>query len=177
MSIEKYLEDVHVPSGQPGPFTFKLKHDIKKRLLLRKRRQMTLYRVAKYANVLLFLAVAFMIVNPDYAVQINRTFTGNPEPQEQTMHAEQQDDKLPLTEEGTYLGSGSGLGSGSISSRIVPVSTGGQASASSSFQIMELSELEENKPYIIRKFRDNNNRSVYLVNEMIPPESRIRRAY
>ncbi len=176
MSIEKFLDQVNTPNNHPGPIAVKLKYDIKKRILLRKRKQQQLFTIAKYANVILLLFVVSMIINPDYALVINRTFTANTDPKEQSLHAETQDDNLPLSEEGVYLGSGLSARSNN-QSHIIPVSTGGQAAGSSSFQIMDLSELEDNTPYIIRKINDRNNRSIYFVNEIATLENRSRIPY
>lgn len=179
MSIEKYLDGVEVPQGSPGPYSVKLKYDIRKRLLIKQRNRERLFIIFKYINILLFLLVALIVYKPDYAVLINETFAAKdsselpvadklPEPS-----AAPQKDDLHFLGEGVALGSQQFSGTGSLS-RAVPVSTGPQTPPS--FQIMELSQLKENTPYMIRKVKGSNDNFIYFVNEIAVGEDIPQRA-
>jgi len=70
--------------------------------------------------------------------------------------AEQRQSEIVLPGEGRYLG---------YSHQV------SQSAGTSPYQIMELSQLNEETPYLIRKVRDRNNRYLYFISEVDNPRS------
>jgi hypothetical protein len=159
MSVEKYLENVKFTEVNPGPFSVRLKYNLKNYCYeQRRKRDIFLRTSSKLALVMLVLASA-MIYKPDLAANLHENLlckTGilsNDLAEEEQLIAERRQAEIDLPDEGRYLGMWHA------------VSTGGNA-GNLPYGIMGLSELTEEKPYIIRKVRDRNNRYIYIVNEV-----------
>ncbi len=174
MSIEKYLNNIRVPEKHPGPFSVRIKHDVKKRLVARRKRKDQFFLVMGSFCLILFLFSGYLLYNPHYAASLHNNvlvktgFLGNNNEDSAQIDAERLQAEMPLTETGRYLGSQSF--SPTTSSRLRPVSTIPSESASS-YQIMELSQLEEGTPYIIRKVKNGTNSYIYFINEIATEDS------
>ena len=162
MSIEKYLNNIKVPINHPGPFSVKLKHELKTELFIRRRKRDRILVASSSLSIGLFAVLVFIVFNPTAASQIHDTVlvqtglvqAGEADIQQQL--AEQRQFEIDLPDEGRYLG---------FSHQV------SQSNSANNYQIMELSELDEETPYLIRKVRGSNNRYIYLISEVENPRS------
>lgn len=158
MSVEKYLKNIQLPEENPSSFSARLKYNLKNQFYERRRKRELYLRITSHLGLLLFILVAVMVYKPNLAAVLHDNIlckTGilnNETIDEEQLLAEQRQAEIELPDEGRYLGMRHN------------VSTAG--SANFPYQIMELSDLPEEKPYIIRKVRDRNNRFIYIVNEI-----------
>ncbi|MBW6516332.1 MAG: hypothetical protein K0B81_06940 [Candidatus Cloacimonetes bacterium] len=158
MSVEKYLENIETPEIDPGPFSVRLKYNLKNYLYERRRKRETFLKLTSNVGIFLFIMTSIMIYKPDLAASLHDNLlcktgiisTGQID--EEQLMAERRQAEIDLPEEGTYLG--------------WRYYTSSSMNSSSPYQIMELSDLPEETPYVIRKVRDRNNRYVYIVSEM-----------
>jgi len=163
MSVEKYLENIELPEENPGPFSVRLKYNLKNQLYERNRKREMLQRFSSNLALLMFVLVSLMIYRPNLAASLHdnllcRTGIINGESEDEQLLAEQRQADIELPEQGRFLGMAH------------TVSTSGRGY--SPYQIMELSDLPEETPYIIRKVKDSNNRHIYIVTEIEAVDNR-----
>ena len=158
MSVEKYLENIEIPDVNPGPFSVRLKYNLKNCFYERRRKRELYLKATSNVGIFLFLLLSFMIYKPDLAASLHDNIlckTGiitNNEIEEEQLLAEKRQAEIELPHEGTYLG--------------MRYYASTASAGNSPYQVMELSDLPEETPYIIRKVRDGNNRYMYIVSEI-----------
>lgn len=160
MSVEKYLKNIKEPEIKPGPFSVRLKYNLKNYLYEKRRKREIYLTVTSRMGIVLLIAVSFMVYNPQLASSLHENLlarTGiinqSQEEERQQLIVERRQSEIELPEDGRYFGMRHNVSTGS-------------SSDSNPFQIMELSDLPEDIPFIIRKVRDNNNRVIYIINEI-----------
>jgi len=176
MLIEKYLNNIAVPDGHPGPIAVKMKYDIKNRLVQHRKRKEKVHLATSSLSLVMLLFVGLLLYNPDFAFNINdnlSTALSNfssirlSSLDKEQLEAERLQAHLPLTDSGNFIGTQTFDPENSTTSSLpgfIPVSS--VSETESSYQVMELSQLNEDTPYIIRKVKDENNRYVYIVNQI-----------
>ena len=157
MSVEKYLENIKIPDESPGPFSVRLKYNLKNTYYEKIRRRDMMLKFTSHAGILMFVALSVMIYKPTLAASLHdnllcRTGLITSTDEDDQLIADRRQAEIELPENGHYLG------------MRYNVST--SATGNLPYQIMELSDLPEERPYIIRKVRDRNNRIIYIVNEL-----------
>ncbi len=159
MSIEKYLESVRLPNTQPGPYSVKLKYDLKSKFVAKQRRKSVYLTGFSFASVTLLVFLSLIVYKPEIAISLHHAVLNNTEMinnenlSEEQLIAEQRQAEIELPYEGNYLGR-----QYQVSSSTHP--------AEVPFRIMELSQLEDETPYIIRKVKDSNDRHIYFISEV-----------
>ncbi|MFA5497967.1 MAG: hypothetical protein WC327_00230 [Candidatus Cloacimonadia bacterium] len=159
MSVEKYLENIRVPEVHPCPFSVRLKHNLRRSIYEKRRRVELTLKVTSSLGIVVSIFTIVMIYNPSLANNLHNNLlykTGVVKTEaidfEQLLAEKRQTEiELPL-DQGIALGMKQNVSQGFED---------GQA-----FQVNELSELPEEKPYIIRKVRDKNNRTIYLISDV-----------
>ncbi len=157
MSVEKYLENVKVPQVKPGPFSVRLKYNLKNYCYEQRRKRDFFLTITSKLAFVLFIFVAVMIYKPELAANLHDNLLSKTgiidNMDEEQMLAEKRQAEIELPNRGRYLG------------MMHNVSTSG-SSDNNPYRFMELSDLAEEKPYMIRKVRDRNNRYIYIINEL-----------
>jgi|SRR5690554_3418768 hypothetical protein len=164
MSVEKYLENIKLPEDSPGPFSVRLRYNLKNQLYERHRKRERLQKFVGNLALVMFILVSVMIYRPNLAATLHDNLlcrTGiinNGNEDEKQLLAEQRQAEIELPDQGRFLGMAHS------------VSTSGRGY--SPYQIMELSDLPEETPYIIRKVKDSNNRHIYILTEIEAVDNR-----
>jgi hypothetical protein len=102
--------------------------------------------------------MSVVIYKPDLAASLHENLlckTGiisNDQVEDEQLLAERRQAEIELPDEGRYFG---------MRHNVATSNTGDNP-----YQIVELSDLTEETPYVIRKVRISNNRYVYIVSEM-----------
>ena len=158
MSVEKYLDNVETPEINPGPFSVRLKYNLKNYFYERRRKREIYLKLTSNVGIFLFVMVSVMVYKPDLAASLHENLlckTGiisNDQIDEEQYLAEQRQAEIELPDAGRSFG---------MRYNVATTST-----TDNPYQIMELSDLTEETPYVIRKVRVSNNRYVYIVSEM-----------
>ena len=139
MHIDKYLCDVEQPDFLPGPFSVRLKYEIKQKFF--DKRNVNYFHLAYSGTIFgLLLICSFLVLKPDTASTINKIVFGN---QTETL------DMLLLSDKDIDLSN--------YSSNIRTVSSDINST---------LPFIEEDKSYLIHKFRDHQNKTLIYISEV-----------
>ncbi len=156
MSIKKYLENVHVPDTPPGPYSVRLKYELKKEFFERKHSWYPAFATA--AATIMFALVMGFVARPDLAHNLHYVFVGEQETPvelalEESMNEPIETPEPFLTEEDIYL----------ANQRV-----GNEAVVTDSIQgdVAGFPHLVEGKSYIIRRDTDEKQGNVYYINEV-----------
>jgi len=145
MHIDKYLCDLEAPFYQPGPFSVRLKYELKQAFF--DRRSGSIIHFAYSTAIFSLLIVCTLLVfRPYTAHQINSFVFGG---QETTL------DMLLLTENDIDISN--------FPSNVRAVSQ--ELNSALPF-------LEEDKPYLVHKFRNHENQMLIYISEVRPRQSR-----
>ena len=140
MHIDKYLCDYETPDFQPGPFSGRLKYELRQSFFT-KRNLSSLHIAYTSALLCLLLLCSVFVLNPQVAQSLNYYVFGNLNDDSQ--------DVLLLPERDIDLSQ--------YPSNIRTVSTTSNQS---------LPFIEEDKSYIIHKFRNCDNKTLYYISEI-----------
>ncbi len=156
MSIKKYLENVRVPETPPGPFSVRLKYELRKEFFERKRSWYPAFATA--AAAMMFLLVMGFVMRPDFAHNLHYAFAGEKEVVEEVAQIEPGEVMVDapepfLTEEDIYL----------ANQRIGNVSV---VNDSVQGEVAGFPHLVEGKSYIIRRGTDEKKGNVYYISEV-----------
>ncbi len=156
MSIKKYLENVHVPDTPPGPFSVRLKYELKKEFFERKRSWYPAFATA-FASVMFLLIMGF-VARPDIAHNLHYVLVGEEEQPIEVALEDLQETELDtpepfLTDEDIYL----------ANQRIGNVSVVGDSTQG---EVAGFPHLDEGKSYIIRRGTDEKKGNVYYISEV-----------
>ena len=139
MLIDRYLCDIDTPYFQPGPFSVRLKYELKQSFFDKKSSK-TLHLAYASAVLSLFVVCSLLVVRPHTAQRLNSLVFG-----EQTSTL----DMLLLTE--------SDIDVSNFPSHIRRVSH--QMNSSLPF-------IEEDKSYLLHKFRNHDNKTLIFISEV-----------
>ena len=155
MPIDKYLCNVNLPEFQPGPFSVRLKYELKQNLF-DKRRSLGFFHFAYSGAIfgLLLLCIMF-VVNPQTANKLNTIVFG--EQEDHTL------DMLMLAERNMELST--------ISNYSHQIRTVSSNSCS------PLPFIQENRMYVIYKFTNPDNQTLVYFNEIRPRDLFTRRDF
>lgn len=137
MSMKKYLESIHCPQYQPGPYGVRLKYELQKEFF-GKKQKLSVFPVFSYFAALFFFTLfILMALKPEFAQRVQLVF--NPAPdfdlQMQGVNIEPRRSKV-LVSGGMVIGSD------------------------------DLSNLDSQKSYIIRRVNASDNGEMFYVNEV-----------
>lgn len=141
MSLSKFLSEIKKPDTLPGPFAIRLRYELRNEFMTIKKTSVSTIVSTSF----LFVCVAVIglfILKPQVAQSAHNFISGQ----------EKKNDFMVLSNEGTYLGE-SPSSMKAVSQNQTVDTTG-------------ISLLEEDKTYVIRKIKDNNNRSIYYISEI-----------
>jgi len=145
MSIEKYLESIKIPEKHPGPFAVRLKYQLQKEFFESRRRSYFFPAFATTAAMLFLLLASMFIIKPELAENVHYAIWKD------------QDQKLEnilFVDEGEFIGQKSKTGT-------VPNTFDGEF-----YQVSDLSKLDKNKSYIIKKVQAKKQDNVFYVSEI-----------
>ncbi|HOQ80448.1 MAG TPA: hypothetical protein PL063_01770 [Candidatus Cloacimonadota bacterium] len=138
--LSKYLCSVNKPEFQPGPFSVRLKYELKNKFLEQKQSRLLPTISVSLVSVLTVM-LSLLIIKPQTAYRLNRLVFDNNKDIDYLLFNSQ--------EETDYS---------NLSSQIRPVATNMQNSP--------LSMIEEDKSYILHKLRDSSNRTIFYISEV-----------
>ena len=145
MPIDKYLYDIEIPDFTPGPFAIRLKYEMKQVIFYE--RNKPFYHIL-YASALLslsFICVLF-VFKPSAAQSLNHLVFKSAQPEDfDLIYAEESD--IDLSKYATNV-----------------KAVTGNANASFPF-------IEEDKSYLVHKFRSNENKMLIYFSEVRKPQT------
>lgn len=144
MSIEKYLDNIKFQDIHPGPFAVRLKHEMKSHFFYNRNRSLFFPALSASFGLLMFIFTTGLIIRPDVASKIHYAFN----------RAEKRQMEIEFSNEGHLLGSY--RQENSISSNNIHYTS----------SINDIPNLDENKTYLIKRLRDENNRFFYFIKEV-----------
>jgi len=147
MSIEKYLENIKLSDKHPGPFSVRLKYQLQKEFFEKRSRFGVLSLVTSAAAFVFFIMSTVFVVNPTVAQSIHYVFNKNAD---ETNRLE----NIVFVDEGEFLGQKSRYGN-------QPNTIQGEF-----FKVSDLSNLDKNKSYIIKKVQGRSESNVFYVSEI-----------
>ena len=145
MHIDKYLCDLEAPFHKPGPFSARLKYELKQAFFDRRTGNAVHYAYSS-AIFSLLIVCTLLVFKPYTAQRINSFVFGG---QDNTL------DMLLLTENDIDISN--------FPSNVRAVSH----DLNSAFPF-----LEEDKPYLLHKFRNHENQMLIYISEVRPRQSR-----
>jgi len=145
MHIDKYLCDVETPCSQPGPFSNRLKYELKQTFFDRRFSNIIHYIYSIAIFCLLFVCSVF-IFNPHAAHKVNSIVFGE---KDSTL------DMILLTENDIDISN--------FPANIRTVSN--QMNSALPF-------IEEDKSYLVHKFKNHENKTLIYISEVRPKHSR-----
>ncbi len=148
MSMKKYLENVRVPEFPPGPFSVRLKYELKKEFFDRRRSWFPAFSAAVAALMLALLVT--VVIQPDLADRVHYAFI----PQVATQTVAQGESHGKLLSDAEYR---------QTVQRLHTIASEGRSPA---IQVRDLQDLDTDKSYLIRRTTDDGNRSIYFVSEI-----------
>ncbi len=138
--LSKYLCSVNKPDFQTGPFSVRLKYELRNKFFEQK--QSRLMPVISLSLVsVLTLMVGMLIIKPQTALKLNQLAFN---------HKDNMDYLLFNSDENVDFSN--------IADHIKPVS--------SDLQNSPLSMIEEDKSYILHKMKDDSNRTIFYISEV-----------
>lgn len=150
MSMRKYLESIQTPDVPPGPFSVRLKYELKKEFFEHRRRSW--FPALSTAAAMLMLALLVtVVVQPDLADSVHYAFT----PQEDTTAIASADET-----------SGQFLSDEDYRQTVERLQAMASESRSPAVQVGDLQDLDPDKSYLIRRTTDGSDRNIYFVSEI-----------
>ncbi|MDD4155924.1 MAG: hypothetical protein PHY08_05060 [Candidatus Cloacimonetes bacterium] len=140
MHIDKYLCNVEKPEFLPGPFSVRLKYELKQKYF-DKKNGLSLHYIYGTTLASLLVICAFLVAKPHTAQSINNFVFGDTK--EETL------DMLLLSEHDIDLSN--------YPNSIRTVSSENNST---------LPFIEEDKSYLIHKFKDQNNKTLIYISEV-----------
>ncbi|MCB5250949.1 MAG: hypothetical protein RBS16_03310 [Candidatus Cloacimonadales bacterium] len=138
--LSKYLCSINKPEFQPGPFSVRLKYEMRNKLFENKQSKLMPVISISLVSVLTIM-LTMLILKPNTAYKINSFVFDNKKDIDYLLFNSQ--------DGGDFSG---------ISDHIKPVSANIQGSP--------LSMIEEDKSYILHKLRDSSNRTIFYISEV-----------
>ena len=138
MPIDKFLCNIDLPDFQPGPFAVRLKYEIKK-LYFERRLSRAMHYVYSSAILGLFVLCMTLVLHPQTALRMNNYVFKN------------SDDALDML---------------LLPERDIDISNFPSNIRTVSADVNSLPFIEEDKSYLIHKFRNHENRTVIYVSEV-----------
>ena len=145
MPIDKYLSDIETPDFSPGPFAIRLKYEMKQVIFFE--RNKPLYHFI-YSTAILSLSVIclLLVLKPQTAQSLNLLVFKGEQPEDiDLIYAEESEIDLSK-----------------YASNVKAVSS----NANTSFPF-----IEEDKSYIVHKFRNHENKMLIYFSEVRKPQS------
>jgi hypothetical protein len=143
MHIDKYLCDVNLPEFQPGPFAVRLKYELKQSFFDKRKTAWMFHFVYSTAILGLLAICIFLVVNPHVANNMNTIVFGEQETTESSL------EMLLLAE------------------RDIDVSnfpSGIRTVSSNTYSPLPF--IEENTVYVIYKFTNEYNQTLFYINQI-----------
>jgi len=148
MHIDKFLCDIEAPFHQPGPFSARLKYDLKRNFFDRRQGKAIHYAYSS-AIFSLLIVCTLLVFRPYTAQKVNSFVFGNGDTNTTTL------DMLLLTENDIDISN--------FPANIRPVTH--QLNSALPF-------IEEDKSYLLQKFRNHENKMLIYISEVRPRQSR-----
>ncbi|MCD4829301.1 MAG: hypothetical protein K8R90_07760 [Candidatus Cloacimonetes bacterium] len=146
--MRKYLESIKAPEAPPGPFSVRLKYELKKEFFDRGRSWFPMASAVAAAIMLVLLIT--VIVQPDLADQVHFAFA--PQQIEQSVATETGNRQFLSDEE--------------YSQTVARLQTMSNDSRSPAIHVRDLQDLDPDKSYLIRRTTDDSDRNIYFVSEV-----------
>ncbi len=138
--LSKYLCSVNKPDFQTGPFSVRLKYDLRNKFFEQKERKLMPIISFSLAGIMT-LMLGMLIIKPQTAYRLNQLAFN---------HKSNMDYLLFNSDENTDFSN--------ISDHIKPVS--------GNLNDSPLSMIEEDKSYILHKLKDDANRTIFYISEV-----------
>ena len=150
MSMKKYLESIKVPEAPPGPFSVRLKYELKKEFFDRRRSWFP--AMSAVAAAMMLVLLVGMVVQPDLADRVHYVFA--PQQAQQAVAEAGQTSGQNFLSDADYR---------QTVARLEDMNSEGRSPA---VHVADLQDLDPDKSYMIRRTTDGDDRNIYFVSEI-----------